>query len=494
MILGLTIVPLGHARPLCILAARLVKLRPVQITLFVSLILYDRVKAEIARDFASSDDEPLSRIHFVPVDQGTNMLDPKEYQERIIETWNAASSEQSIVRESFDGARKALDLRETPISAVIVDNVLILVHDELYRQKVAGTNGVPLYAWLPVATNSVVPLYNKDIIPDVEALAERDGIPFDDAAREASLYLSREVIKCACLPPMYDYEFHPQSVSHALCRVDYSALMFCTGVLTFDAADYHPEATTAFRAWMAETGRKVTYAGPLVPSSHAVETVARASEAGDVLRFLDSQLAARGEHSVIFISFGTLFWPMDQAKLVAALELLMEDGVPFVFTHPSAKLPEDLLQKLQAYDHAFIAQWVPQQAVLAHEATGWALTHGGHNTVLECILAGVPMIVWPIVVDQPTNAIHLSEDLDVAYELLEVRNGTGLTPIYRTGRTPAGTLDAVRAELRGVLARAFGADGQGKRARLQGVRRTLEGAWAEGGAGRRDVEVFVDGL
>ncbi len=73
------------------------------------------------------------------------------------------------------------------------------------------------------------------------------------------------------------------------------------GVLTFDAADYHPEATTAFRAWMAETGRKVTYAGPLVPSSRAVETVARASEAGEVLRFLDNQLTARGDKSVVFV-------------------------------------------------------------------------------------------------------------------------------------------------------------------------------------------------
>lgn len=68
--------------------------------------------------------------------------------------------------------------------------MLILVHDELYKQKMEGTNRVPLYAWVPVASNSVVPLYNKDIIPDVEALAERDGIPFDEAAREASRCLS----------------------------------------------------------------------------------------------------------------------------------------------------------------------------------------------------------------------------------------------------------------------------------------------------------------
>ena len=47
----------------------------------------------------------------------------------------------------------------------------------------------------------------------------------------------------------------------------------------------------------------------------------------------------------------------------------------------------------------------------------------------------------------------------MGYELLEVRTGHGLKPIYRTGYTPKGTIEAIQAEARDVLTKAFGADG-----------------------------------
>ncbi|KAI0638662.1 hypothetical protein C8Q77DRAFT_1092160 [Trametes polyzona] len=129
-----------------------------------------------------------------------------------------------------------------------------------------------------------------------------------------------------------------------------------------------------------------------------------------------------------------------------------------------------------------------------HPATGWAITHGGHNTVLECILGGVPMIVWPIIVDQPPNALHLTDNLDIAYELLEVRNGTGIGPIYRTGRKPLGTIDAVKAEARDVFERAFGEEGEEKRAHLPALREALQGAWADNGVAKRETESFLNSL
>ena len=92
------------------------------------------------------------------------------------------------------------------------------------------------------------------------------------------------------------------------------------------------------------------------------------------------------------------------------------------------------------------------------------------------------------------NAIHLTERLGVAYELIEVRNGVGAGKIYRSGRTPTGTIDAVKAEMRDVLDRAFGEDGAEKRAKLQQLRKTLQSAWSENGVARRDVEAFLDDL
>lgn len=89
------------------------------------------------------------------------------------------------------------------------------------------------------------------------------------------------------------------------------------------------------------------------------------------------------------------------------------------------------------------------------------------------------------------NTIVLTETHQVAYELLEVRTGQGLRPIFRTGKAPTGTLDAVRAEARDVLARAFGEDGAQRRARLLALKERVDKEWEEGGASRKDVEAFI---
>lgn len=102
--------------------------------------------------------------------------------------------------------------------------------------------------------------------------------------------------------------------------------------------------------------------------------------------------------------------------------------------------------------------------------------------------------MWPIDADQPMNAIYLADDINVAYELIEVRGGCGLGKIFRNGRTPVGTVDAVKEEMRNVLGRAFGSDGAEKRARLQSLRKKLQAAWDEDGVARREVSAFLDGF
>lgn len=131
---------------------------------------------------------------------------------------------------------------------------------------------------------------------------------------------------------------------------------------------------------------------------------------------------------------------------------------------------------------------------ITKQATGWFLSHGGFNSTLEAINAGVPLICWPFIGDQPLNTIHLTDTFDIGYELLEVRTGHGLRPIYRNGKTPTGTVEAVRAEAADVLRRALGEEGKAKRMRLLALKKRLDAAWEEGGASKRDVEAFLDTL
>lgn len=84
--------------------------------------------------------------------------------------------------------------------------------------------------------------------------------------------------------------------------------------------------------------------------------------------------------------------------------------------------------------------------------------------------------------DQPLNAANLTEKLQVAYELFEVRSGLGLKPIHRLGdKAPSGTLEAMRVEAHSVLEKARGPDGEAKRANAQKIAQALAAEWADGG-------------
>ena len=122
------------------------------------------------------------------------------------------------------------------------------------------------------------------------------------------------------------------------------------GIITFDAADYTPDTTKQLRAFFKETGRTINYAGPLMPQGK--EDASKDPRSERILKFLDEKLASHGERSVIYvsmncqghvhparsdaeivlgqISFGSIFWPMDNAKLWAVLDVIMERNIPFV--------------------------------------------------------------------------------------------------------------------------------------------------------------------
>ena len=66
-------------------------------------------------------------------------------------------------------------------------------------------------------------------------------------------------------------------------------------------------------------------------------------------------------------------------------------------------------------------------------------------------------ICWPISADQSAAAVHLTENLNVGFELFQVRTGDGLKPIARrkgglgVNNTPEGTREAVGVEIRQII-------------------------------------------
>ncbi|CDO73252.1 hypothetical protein BN946_scf185008.g14 [Trametes cinnabarina] len=464
------------------------------ITMFVSDAFFERSKVEIAKDFEDEEEHLLAKITYeallVPLKQSNSPFDSASYEADFLETWAKVMDGEPLNGYTADGTpRDVYSNKKDWLSGAIVDMFAIRAFKALHGLK--EDLGIKLFTWYPSAASSLFFWFGEDRIPRAEELAARTGVSFDIAAHELFTRASGRIVESPCLPTMYDYEYRPQAAylppefsSNVLIQV-HRVLRDTDGMITIDAADYHPQTTAAIRSWFAP--RPVYYAGPLVPREPPI--LPTDEDAADAMRFMDARLQSHGPKSVILISFGSMFWPPNAAKVGAVLNALMDKNIP-----PLSVIPEETMSRLQQYEAAFVSKWIPQHAVLSHEAAGWCLTHAGLNTVFECILANVPMILWPIDADQPPNAVQLSEDLGIAYELIEVRNEAGLGTIYRTGEKPTGSIEAVKAEVRDVLARASGPDGQEKRMRLDALRTKLQAAWAQGGVARADVETFLDSL
>ncbi|XP_047323216.1 UDP-glycosyltransferase 88A1-like [Impatiens glandulifera] len=65
-----------------------------------------------------------------------------------------------------------------------------------------------------------------------------------------------------------------------------------------------------------------------------------------------------------------------------------------------------------------VKSWAPQVSVLGHESVGAFVTHCGWNSVLEAVLAGVPMVTWPLYAEQRHNKVILVEGLKLALAMM----------------------------------------------------------------------------
>ncbi|KAL5571658.1 hypothetical protein UlMin_021255 [Ulmus minor] len=159
-------------------------------------------------------------------------------------------------------------------------------------------------------------------------------------------------------------------------------------------------------------------------------------ESCECLNWLDNQPSK----SVLFVSFGsggTL--SCDQIKELAfGLELSGQRFLWVVrspnneksnasylsvesFEDPFPFLPKGFVEKVKGRG-LVVPSWAPQAQVLSHGSTGGFLSHCGWNSILESVVHGVPLIVWPLYAEQKMNAVIVTESVKVALRPKESGN------------------------------------------------------------------------
>ena len=91
----------------------------------------------------------------------------------------------------------------------------------------------------------------------------------------------------------------------------------------------------------------------------------------------------------------------------------------------------------------------------------------------------IQRICWPITADQPAAAAHLTENLNVAFELFQVRTGDGLKPLARNGLAPEGTREAVGIEIRQTIDLCRSEKGRVMRGNAEQLKLKFAKAWED---------------
>jgi UDP:flavonoid glycosyltransferase YjiC (YdhE family) len=81
----------------------------------------------------------------------------------------------------------------------------------------------------------------------------------------------------------------------------------------------------------------------------------------------------------------------------------------------SAILPPEFVAETK--ERSLIAEWCPQEEVLNHPSVGGFLTHSGWNSTVESLIAGVPILCWPLFADQQMNCRYCCNEWGIGMEI-----------------------------------------------------------------------------
>lgn len=121
----------------------------------------------------------------------------------------------------------------------------------------------------------------------------------------------------------------------------------------------------------------------------------------DYIKWLDSQ----PPESVLYISFGS-FLSVSTTQMDQIVEALNSSEVRYLWV---ARANASFLKE-KCGDKGMVVPWCDQLKVLSHSSVGGFWSHCGWNSTLEALFAGVPMLTFPLFLDQVPNSSQIVDE------------------------------------------------------------------------------------
>ncbi|KAJ7627142.1 hypothetical protein FB45DRAFT_920733 [Roridomyces roridus] len=271
---------------------------------------------------------------------------------------------------------------------------------------------------------------------------------------------------------LYDHEVHPYAVgpSRLMGAAVVDAHRFAKtvdGLITTTSSCLEAGGVAYCRALYKNRGQELFAIGMQThPLCWQVDVEVTPSDER-IRAFLDRAVREYGKKSVLYISFGSIYFPIatrDHIEAMVETLLELEAPFPFIFALGAkvATLPAELVERVNTSGKGLICDsWVEQRAILQHGGVGWFLTHGGWNSLTESLTQGIPLIVWPASGEQAINAAFVSTGPQpVAIQLFQIRTGAQLGPSLHTDAVITGSVEDARIEFKATFTDARGSKGK----------------------------------
>ncbi|KAK9691711.1 hypothetical protein RND81_09G213900 [Saponaria officinalis] len=144
------------------------------------------------------------------------------------------------------------------------------------------------------------------------------------------------------------------------------------------------------------------------------------------IHYLREWLDHRTENSVLYVSFGS-YAPMSKEQFHEIAHGLEGSSHPFIWVArfnlsgeqgEEGWFPEGFEKRVNESNKGMIIKtWAPQGAILGHPSVGAFMTHCGWNSCLETLSNGVPVITWPLRVEQFYNESYMVDVLRVGFRV-----------------------------------------------------------------------------
>ncbi|GLJ05285.1 hypothetical protein SUGI_0015290 [Cryptomeria japonica] len=182
------------------------------------------------------------------------------------------------------------------------------------------------------------------------------------------------------------------------------------------------------------TGNTVIPVGVLLPRPYPVKQIEIHDGMPDCLRWLKNQRPG----SVVYVSFGSEYFLSEklieeiaeglEASLVPFLWVLrlagyLDEGMDEVKRRVSDSLPRGFESRV-AERGMVVSGWAPQQEILCHPSTGAFVSHCGWSSLMEGLGAGLPLIAWPMQLDQGLNVEVFVHEFQVGVEVERGSDGS----------------------------------------------------------------------